>query len=49
MPEFADAMRKAFVNADLIARSLPGDGCADVAAGLADIERRALVARGERS
>jgi predicted ABC-type ATPase len=37
-----------FVNADLIARSLPGDDRAEVAyraAGLAEIERRALVAR----
>jgi len=39
-----------FVNADLIARGLPGDDRADVAyraAGLAEIERRALVARGD--
>lgn len=39
-----------FVNADLIARGLPGADRADVAyraARLADIERRALVARGD--
>jgi predicted ABC-type ATPase len=39
-----------FVNADLIARGLPGDDRAGVAyraAELADIERRALVARGD--
>jgi predicted ABC-type ATPase len=39
-----------FVNADWIARGLPGDDRADVeyrAAELAEIERRALVARGD--
>lgn len=39
-----------FVNADLIARGIPGADRADVAyraAELADIERRALVARGD--
>lgn len=39
-----------FVNADLIARGLPGDDRAEVAyraAELAEIERRALVARGD--
>jgi len=39
-----------FVNADLIARGLPGDDRAEVAyraAALADIERQALVARGD--
>jgi len=39
-----------FVNADLIARGLPGDDRAEVAyraAALAEIERRALLARGD--
>jgi predicted ABC-type ATPase len=44
----AQALR--FVNADLIARGLPGDDRAEVAyraAELAEIERRALIARGD--
>lgn len=47
---FLRARKLRFVNADLIARGLPGDDRAEVAyraAELAEIERRALIARGD--